>query len=586
MGRFQMVDDDDDEEAEEKEVVEEVDDDYHDVADHRDCGRNGGAVVVAAHRLEDQSPRAHYFLSSFRHYNNDNDIDDTHMTNFYTHNNDGIQNDDGILFPYYETRRAAGHHVICGWPWTTIVAVVLLAMLCHAYLPPAPPPTPNMPTSTITFAGSSSSSWHSYEYDNEASSPLVVESSSSDHGVQNGDEENVQPEHQRLREDAEENIIIASSSWRSFLQTHSRQILSSTKALTIDTPLHIFKWLGISLYHDIKSSLSSSSSCTTTWHIPPSIDTVRLDLSARGGVIGQDLAVQLLAEALVGWDNPSTSKKRPLFVAAVGLRSTGKTTLARAVAALYYGNHDNHKNCPLSAQQNQEVVLYIASDDPRTVNQLVYRIQQHIQSYPRASLIIYHDERLERAIRNMMLSGNNNGSDQIHNNNIETTMMSNAIFYRFSHTMGISTLVQHLRTVGSWGSPAMMADFRAELLLHDDDETVILPFAPLTPTVLAAIVQHHLGELSVKVEDDKDDEMSSSSVLSSSSSLLQDVEYMDWTTKQGELILRVALEGARGLPWHRIRALQATTARERRDDDDDHALAASLAEAAATTMPP
>jgi hypothetical protein len=546
MGRFQMVDDDDEVEEEKKKEVEEVGDEYyHDVVDHRSNGGGngdgmGGPMVVAHHHRAEEPkspPRAHSFPSSLRHYNNIDGIDD-----------------DGMLFPYYETRPMS-RNVVFGWPGT-MMAVVLLAMLCHTYLPPAPPP-PNMPTSI------SSSSWNSYEYDDEASSsPLRVEKTSS--------EEN----------EEEENLIaaVSSSSWRSYLQLHSRQVLTSTKALTIDTPLHILKWLGIALYHDIKStyretiSSSSSSSYCTTWHIPNSIDTVRHDLTSHGGVLGQDLAVQLLAEALVGWD-PTTTKKKPLFILAVGLRSTGKTTLARAMASLYYGTNDNNKKpCPLSAQQKEQVVLYIAPDDPRTVNQLVHRIQQHVQSYPRGSLIIYHDERLEQAVQKKMRSGHH-GSD----NNIDT-MMSNAIFYRLSHTLGISTLVQHLRTPGSWGSPAMMADLRTALLTHDtnndDETTVILPFAPLTPTVLAAIVQYHLGEPSVKVDNDKDE------TSSSSSSLLQDVEYMDWTTKQGELILRVALEGARGLPWHRIRALQADTARkieneQRRhdkDDNDDHAL--------------
>jgi hypothetical protein len=381
------------------------------------------------------------------------------------------------------------------------IVAIFVAILCHAYLPPAPPP----PTTTNPLLG-------------------AFYAESTDHNRMGGDQEEF-------------------LTWRSYLSWHSRHIVSSTKALLIETPIYVLSWLGISVYRDLQSTYEAATSTSTTtdgcsWQIPRSMDVVQRDLSAL--VLGQPLAVERLAEALVGWD-----QTKPLSMWSIGGPSTGKTTLVRAIVALYCVTPGPLVTTTTATKQQPppEIELTIAEDDPRTIQQKRHRIQQHIHQHPHASVIIYrhHDYHHDEHLLSLLDDTNHNGENSPSNAN-------NVILYRISTTLGRSILAQHLRA-RSWSSPSMMADLRAELhsLDHNNNNmpkqkattNVILPFAPLTPTVLEAIVRHHY-------------ELDDESLWHSSA-----VEYIDWKTKHGELVMTIAMDGAQGLPWNRIRALQA-----------------------------
>jgi hypothetical protein len=546
MGRFRIMDDEDEDEPDEV-LVDQQD-------GNSNNGRDWQLVRFAA--ADEQQQQAgeqeqetittksgdDLFHPSPQHYASTRSDDESLYVHEQHHHRDGR----GI---------GSGYCSSSAWRRSMMVAAGL-AILCHAYLPPAPPPPSDANATPRTAA----------EFGYEKRSSLLAEQVMITDLPTN-------------EEDDDDATTMETLSWRLFLASHSRNILHSTKALTIDTPLHLLKWLGIGLYHDLQSTYhetlllaTSSSADYCSWQIPRSMDLVRRDLVAHG-IRGQDVAVQLLAEALVGWHHHPTTNhnhRQPLSIFAVGLQSTGKTSLARAIAALYGGDDRNH-NCP-------SVVLSIPPDDPRTIRQLRHRIQQHVHQYPHASLVLYHD--------------NDDLAHELLRHPIENA--EHAIFYRLSHTMVGGTLTRYLRRTtttaamssdnnnnsgSGWGSPAMLADLRAELLLpahhhHDEHElpvtttTTILPFAPLTPMVLAAIVRHHLGPPPLLSEEEDDDNNNNDESISSSSvsSLLDNVEYMDWTTKDGELIMRVAIDGARSIPWNRIRALQATVARHHKHE--------------------
>lgn len=352
-----------------------------------------------------------------------------------------LEEEENVLGPigryYYAEEDTRRSH--CGI-FRLSILIGLLGILVQAYLPPAPPPLNN-------------------------------------NHLQNDIE----------GEDAE------LSSWNSYLQSHSQQWLDSTKALMIDTPWHIVSWLGIAAFRDVQHFATTASTPTDcSWKIPSSMETIQQDLLRV--IVGQDMAVSLIAEALVAW-TASETQREPLKILSLGPKSTGKRSLANIIAS--------YAPCEKS-------ILYIPKNDPSSRFQKSHRMQQHVQQYDTASMIIFHDD------------------DELYDITLENA--DHAILYRISETHGRSIMAHGLRT-HTWGSASMMADLRRELQWNSQ----ILPFAPMTPESLGKIIQKH------GVREDE-------------GSLLEHVEYMDWTTKDGSLILRIAIEGAQSLPWNRIRA--------------------------------
>jgi ATP-dependent Clp protease ATP-binding subunit ClpC len=209
-------------------------------------------------------------------------------------------------------------------------------------------------------------------------------------------------------------------------------------------------------------------------------------------MINQTRAVQVVSDALrrarAGVSNPNRPIGSFLFLGPTGV---GKTELAKAIAATYFGDESNMIRLDMSEYQQESDVSRILSDGQGETKSLIMAIRQR----PFSVVLLDEIEKAHPNILNLLLQMLDEG--QLTDTQGRKVSFKDAVIIATSNA-GADTIRKHIEAGEKLEQfESQLTDelinsgqFRPELLNRFDE---IVLFRPLTPDELAQVVRLMLG---------------------------------------------------------------------------------------------
>lgn len=395
------------------------------------------------------------------------------------------------------------------------------------------------------------------------------------------------------------------SSWNDYLMRHTSSLLESATALGVHTPWHIGTWLAASIRADVElcyQDYRRQQKQTQCGILPPQVLSERYikklqnEKEHAAMVVGQELAVERLSEALQVWSSRSSSstttkntKNGPLVLWAVGYPHTGKRTLllelAKAAATRrlslsskcpdavleLVGKDWNSATTNQPTNDNQKGDILVTVED--LYRKLVSRIQSHLESGG-SMILLDGAEDMDPQLLNMFLKSMSKDDDTAENSDDDDdrllwNLCRNTIVYVTSEstTFGLTPIARSLRATGGNlmdAGSSLSADLWDALHQQLGGSSAasaihtILPFAPLTPDSLEQLLRLKLQRYSASLAAEgawKRFVVTDAALKT----LLYErrVEYLEWRSRSSandvnnnappQHVMTVAMEGAKVL---------------------------------------
>ena len=395
------------------------------------------------------------------------------------------------------------------------------------------------------------------------------------------------------------------TTWRDYILQHSIQLLHSFSALALETPLHVGSWWWRGLATDLQiwyqdGDMWQKNRAPTSCSVITQAGEFNGRLKEK--IFGQDLAVQLVSDALDAWVqrrslqvNDHKRDRRPLLLFFTGFTSVGKSTMARALADVVFspaGCSDGHV-LELSGAAYPTDDSFTST--PRV--ELMHSILHHAQQYPEGSIILLRNVdsmsgEVFKWLLQILSSSSSSGEPvaqrslpRAHDFGDIPAQCANTIFVFTSSSLGQNAIARTLRQTGGIALheathiSSLLADLAYDLNLHFKVENsrdmlnALVPFGPLTQDDLGDILRIKMKELSDRFSSTKMQEVKADGVeeeqgprlaLSRWSRLIltdraidllvseSRVEYLEWKRRDQAndrpiSFMKIALEGAQSI---------------------------------------
>lgn len=233
---------------------------------------------------------------------------------------------------------------------------------------------------------------------------------------------------------------------------------------------------------------------------------LHLEESLRKRVIGQDIAVQAVSEAVrrsrAGLNDPNRPLATFLFIGSTGI---GKTELAKALAVELFNQEESMIRLDMSEFMEKHSVSKLIGAPPGYIG---YDegggLTEQIRRKPYSVVLLDEIEKAHPDIFNILLQAFDDG--RITDSKGRVVNCKNCIFIMTSN-IGSEYITEKLRAgrlqhtreaVFKLVEPALTKQFRPEFLNRIDD---ILPFLPLQEKDMVAIVQIQINELQKRLKE-------------------------------------------------------------------------------------
>lgn len=233
---------------------------------------------------------------------------------------------------------------------------------------------------------------------------------------------------------------------------------------------------------------------------------LRLDSILHDRVIGQDEAVQAVADAVIRARSGLKDPKRPIgsFIF-LGPTGVGKTELARALAASLFDSEDNMVRIDMSEYMEKHAVARLIGAPPGYVGyEEGGQLTEAVRRKPYAVILFDEIEKAHPEVFNIFL--------QILDDGRLTDSQGRTVDFKNSLIIMTSNIASHflLENVGETGTidettrkkvlGELRQHFRPEFLNRVDD---VVLFKPLTLPEIELIVELQLGAIQKRLEDKK-----------------------------------------------------------------------------------
>ncbi len=231
---------------------------------------------------------------------------------------------------------------------------------------------------------------------------------------------------------------------------------------------------------------------------------LKLDALLHQRVIGQDEAVQLVADAVIRARSGIKDPKRPIgsFIF-LGPTGVGKTELARALAETLFDSEDNMVRIDMSEYMERHAVSRLIGAPPGYVGyEEGGQLTEAIRRRPYAVLLFDEIEKAHPDVFNVLLQILDDG--RVTDAQGRTVDFKNCVVIMTSN-IGSEFLLEGVDDTGGISESARTAvmaglrqHFRPEFLNRIDD---IVLFKPLTRQELGQIVDLQMAELNLRLEE-------------------------------------------------------------------------------------
>src|SRR5438128_1987901 len=231
---------------------------------------------------------------------------------------------------------------------------------------------------------------------------------------------------------------------------------------------------------------------------------LRLDKILHERVIGQDEAVQAVADAVIRARSGLKDPKRPIgsFIF-LGPTGVGKTELARALAESLFDSEDNMVRIDMSEYMEKHTVARLIGAPPGYIGyEEGGRLTEAVRRRPSCVILFDELEKAHHDVFNVMLQILDDG--RLTDNQGRTVDFKNTIIIMTSN-IGSPLLIENASETGQIAEHVrkkvmaeMRASFRPEFLNRVDD---IVLFKPLTLAEIKKIVDLQLNLLRLRLAD-------------------------------------------------------------------------------------
>lgn len=354
------------------------------------------------------------------------------------------------------------------------------------------------------------------------------------------------------------------ASWRSFLGEHSRQWLQASQALFLSTPAHVLKWWIIHMKEDALDIVKYFAGPQTQKPLTTCPRRIA-DMDFKNLIIGQERAAQVMADALIAWNNSEKRSSQPLLLYLSGFAGTGRSTLARGLYESMHQRDPGH-DCRIPT------LTYLKGSDFADVSSKDLLIGKILKS--EGYIVIESIQEMDKTLFTWLVmtltDGEENGmaeptlKDRGTNEDASATLRQHCsqCILVFTSTVGSRSIARSLRhnsdsssfllDVGHeidsfFGGPALSERFDA-----------LAPFRPVSRDTLANILLRQVDSYS----QEHPERWKSLQLTETSVNYFlgpEYVEYLSWEVKNLPVIT-FASAGAmvlsdKGLIWNRIRAV-------------------------------
>jgi DNA polymerase III delta prime subunit len=306
--------------------------------------------------------------------------------------------------------------------------------------------------------------------------------------------------------------------WEAFLLLHTSQLRESVTALLYHTPTHIGRWWMLGLVTDVQQWYHN-------WKLEP---PCQLRVPTGGGdndddkfvldkfLFGQNDAVDAVTDAIQAWEPDSS----PLLIYLAGMKGTGKTTLARAMAKQLFPNE-----CSQDGLDSSILTIDAGEFADKTDNssrsmdetsvrmQLAQKIGRHVQRLDGGIVILQDVDRMAPALlvwlcRELRRQDGPNTGDLSASGPSSLRLLDRCrkvVFVFISSSVGAKTVMTNIRTHGGMSNiprPGLLLDMLHEIGTHFGSTSVgqsfhaVAPFFPLGRQALSQILRQKVDELS------------------------------------------------------------------------------------------